>query len=107
MVIGEQRPYLAALVVLNADEWARAKASLGAEAKDEAALLLRRIAGAVRGFPAYATPRRVWWTTEPWTIAAGLLTPTLKIKRLAMAERFADEIDALYAREGTPQQAHP
>ena len=109
MVIGEQRPYLAALVVLDAGEWARAKAEPGAAGKDEAELLLGRIADAVKGFPAYATPRRVWWTTEAWTIDAGLLTPTLKIKRLAMAERFAARIDALYAhaprREGAPQQA--
>ncbi len=56
------------------------------------------MAEAVKGFPAYATPRTVRWTTEPWTIAAGLLTPTLKIKRIAMAESFAAQIDALYAR---------
>jgi long-chain acyl-CoA synthetase len=107
MVVGERRPYLAALAVLNAGEWARAKAGAGADGKDagalpperQAALLLERIAAAVRSFPAYATPRRVWWTTEPWTIDAGLLTPTLKIKRLALAERFAAEIEALYAHE--------
>ncbi len=123
MVIGEQRPYLAALVVLNAAEWARAQGGSGGEAKGgsatserhQANLLLRRIADAVKGFPAYATPRRVWWTMEPWTIAAGLLTPTLKIKRLAMAERFAAQIDALYSHErhregagvGAPQQTEP
>jgi long-chain acyl-CoA synthetase len=99
MVVGEQRPYLAALAVLNADEWARAKAGGGVPEEGEATVLLRRIAAAVRGFPAYATPRRVRWTLEPWTVDAGLLTPTLKIKRLAMAERFAAEIEALYAHE--------
>jgi long-chain acyl-CoA synthetase len=52
----------------------------------------------VRGFPAYATPRAVWWTTEPWTIDTGLVTPTLKIKRPAMEQRFADQIAALYGR---------
>jgi long-chain acyl-CoA synthetase len=107
MVIGEQRPYLAALVVLDADEWARAKAEPGAAAKAEAELLLDRIAAAVKGFPAYATPRRVWWTTEPWTIDNGLLTPTLKIKRLAMGERFAARIDALYPHAPHREQAHP
>jgi long-chain acyl-CoA synthetase len=104
MVLGEQRPYLAALVVLNAEEWRRALAGLttaggppsSREAQSE--LLLRRIAEAVRGFPAYATPRAVWWTTEPWTIDAGLVTPTLKTKRPAMEERFAAEIATLYAR---------
>jgi long-chain acyl-CoA synthetase len=108
MVLGEGRPYLAALVVLNAEEWRRATGQLGAAAKampsgeSQERLLLQRIAAAVRGFPAYATPRAVWWTTEPWTIDAGLVTPTLKIKRPAMEHRFADQIAALYAgRRGT------
>lgn len=63
-----------------------------------AALLLARIAAAVRSYPAYATPRAVWWSTEPWTIDAGLLTPTLKNKRAAIEGRFRPEIEALYAR---------
>ena len=104
MVLGEGRKYLAALVVLNAEEWRRATGQAGATepapAPDEAQeqLLLQRIAMAVRGFPAYATPRAVWWTIEPWTIDAGLITPTLKIKRPAMEKRFADQIAALYQR---------
>jgi long-chain acyl-CoA synthetase len=106
MVVGEQRPYLAALVVLNVEEWQRAKAEPGAEAKDEAKLLLHRIAAAVKAFPAYATPRRVWWTLEPWTIDNGLLTPTLKIKRLPMSERFAAQIDALYPRDRQAEPSH-
>jgi long-chain acyl-CoA synthetase len=102
MVIGEGRPYLAVLVVLNGEEWRRAAARLGEVAgsppskERQEALLLQRIAKVVQDFPAYATPRAVWWTTEPWTIAAGLLTPTLKIKRPAMEQRFANEIAALY-----------
>jgi long-chain acyl-CoA synthetase len=96
MVVGEQRPYLAALVVVNADEWARENGRLDKSPPErQAAFLLRRIAGAVKDFPAYATPRAVWWTTEPWTIAGSLLTPTLKVKRIAMGEMFAVQIDAL------------
>jgi long-chain acyl-CoA synthetase len=105
MVIGEQRQYLAVLAVLNQEEWRRAlgpsQAGAGADAttaeEAQRALLLQRIATAVRAFPAYATPRAVWWTAEPWTIDAGLLTPTLKLKRPAMEQRFAREIAALYA----------
>jgi long-chain acyl-CoA synthetase len=106
MVIGEGRPYLAALVVLNADEWRRESALLEGKGDGEpslsseasAAFLLERIRKAVKSFPAYATPHAVWRTTEPWTIAAGLLTPTLKIKRAALERRFAGEIEALYDR---------
>jgi long-chain acyl-CoA synthetase len=103
MVLGEGRQYLAVLAVLNAEEWRRATAGLGEQTRQrQEALLLQRIARAVRGFPAYATPRAIWWTTEPWTIDAGLLTPTLKIKRPAMEQRFAAEIAALYSRRHGP-----
>jgi long-chain acyl-CoA synthetase len=43
----------------------------------------------------------VWWTTEPWTIDNGLLTPTLKIKRPALEHRFEAEIAALYRARHT------
>jgi long-chain acyl-CoA synthetase len=113
MVLGELRPFLAALVVLNAEEWSRERERRGIEgdglptssSEPEARLLLQRIAAAVRGFPAYATPRAVWWTTEPWTIDAGLQTPTLKIKRPALEQRFAQEIEGLYAGHTGPAGA--
>jgi len=105
MVIGEQRPYLAALVVLNAAEWQREKARLKSESNGVTPLstqhgsdfLLRRVAKAVQGFPAYAIPRAVWWTNEPWTIANGLLTPTLKIKRSALEQHLKLQIEKLYS----------
>ena len=113
MVIGEQRPYLAALVVLNIDQWQRERTGFRREtggaasspAQQEADFLLRRIAKAVKDFPAYATPRAVWWTTEPWTIANGLLTPTLKIKRSALEQRMAPQIAELYFHKGRPMSA--
>ncbi|MBR0967052.1 long-chain fatty acid--CoA ligase [Bradyrhizobium diazoefficiens] len=103
LVVGEQRPFLTALVVLNAKAWAQEKERLEASGKQgdasERAALLARIATAVKAYPSYATPRAVWWTLDPWTIAAGLLTPTLKNKRAALEHRFADEIAAIYARK--------
>ena len=35
-------------------------------------------------------------TREEWTIAAGLLTPTMKIKRHAIRATHGDKIDSLY-----------
>ena len=94
MVIGENRPYLAVLAVLNPGAWEREKRGLAENARAD--FLRRRIAQAVKAFPAYATPRAVWWTTDPWTTDNGLLTPTLKNKRNNIEARFAAEIERLY-----------
>lgn len=34
---------------------------------------------------------------DAWTIGDGSLTPTLKIKRRAIEQRFEEQIDALYS----------
>jgi len=104
MVLGERRPYLAALLVLNRARWGRQADALGLPAQDAAQLrtrtavewALQRIRNALQGFPSYATPRAVLLTTEPWTVAAGLITPTLKPKRAAIEARYAAEIAELY-----------
>lgn len=104
MVLGERRPYLAALLVLNRARWERQADALGLPAQDAAQLrtqtavewALQRIRNALQGFPSYATPRAVMLTTESWTVAAGLVTPTLKPKRAAIEARYAAEIAELY-----------
>ncbi len=104
MVLGENRPYLAVVAALDPDIWAREKKALADEAepgalKAQADFLLQRIRAAVKSYPAYATPRAVAWTTEPWTVESTLVTPTLKNKRLNIEARFAREIEGLYARK--------
>jgi long-chain acyl-CoA synthetase len=104
MVVGEGRPYIVALCVLNPLRWEEEARKLGLEPRDFESLRspaarewgLSRIAEAVRGLPAYARPRAVYLTTEPWTIDAGLITPTLKPKRPALESRFAEAIGELY-----------
>ena len=49
-------------------------------------------------FPRYVRVRRVIALDEPWTIENGLLTPTLKIKRAVVTERYRREIEAIYQR---------
>ncbi len=104
MVLGEGRPFLCALIVLNRKTWQRHAEQLGLDADDDAALateparnfVLDTVAGQLRGFPGYAAVRRVWITGEPWTVADGVLTPTLKIKRPALRERFQAQIEKMY-----------
>lgn len=104
LVIGEQRPYLAAMVVLNPQRWQVRAAELGLDPTNPALLrsatatqwVLSRIAQLVKSFPSYSTPKAVFLSTVAWTVASGLLTPTLKPKRAAIASRYADEITRLY-----------
>jgi long-chain acyl-CoA synthetase len=104
-VIGEKRPFLAVLLVLDPKRWASEAAALGLDPRDGAStnapaahkLVLERMRKALRELPAYATPRAAWCTLEPWTVENGLITPTLKVKRAVVVERFAPQIEALYA----------
>jgi long-chain acyl-CoA synthetase len=101
MVVGDRRPYLVAVIVLNSDAWNLFAASRGldpqqpnhASSKIE---VLARVASLLTALPRYAQVRAVHLTLQPWTIEAGLLTPTLKIKREPVASLFSKEIKALY-----------
>lgn len=50
------------------------------------------------GLARYETPREVLIVEGPFTVEGGELTPTLKVKRRVIAERYGAEIDALYER---------
>ena len=104
VVVGNRRPYLAAVIVLNADAWRLFAADKGLEPQrqNHAASkieLLARITSLLVALPRYAQVRAVHLTLEPWTIEAGLLTPTLKVKRDVVLPLFAKEIDDLYAKQ--------
>lgn len=105
MVVGEGRPYLAALLVLDPAVWQQFAAQFALCADDPASLrdsnvhkaVLARIAVQLSAFPYYAQVRAVFLTLDPWTIDNGLVTPTLKQKRAAIEQQFANEIHHLYA----------
>ena len=106
-VIGEGRPFIAALAVLNSKRWARFAQDnkLDPEQPNSSAakeLILARLAARLATVPRYAQIHAVHLFLAPWTIDAGLLTPTLKVKREALKRRFSNEIDALYAAHRPP-----
>jgi long-chain acyl-CoA synthetase len=104
MIYGEGRPYLVALAVLNPEVWPQVAAKVGVRSdmpesltdSNVEAKVLRRIARNISGFPGYANVHRVLLLQEPWTIDNGMLTPTLKLKRAAVAQQFSAQIDELY-----------
>ena len=105
LVVGEGRPFLAALVSLQAEQCQKLANTLGVNLANVDALdckpvvdeLLRRIALRTGVFPGYAQIRRVVVTREPWTIDNGLITPTLKLRRDRIVAHFAAQAERLYA----------
>ena len=104
-VVGENKPFIGLVAVLEPQAWAQLAQSLGLDAADPASLrtpaaceaVLRRAAHQARHFPKYAVPRAVVLSTEPWTIENTLLTPTLKLKRLNLLAHFEAALAAMYA----------
>jgi long-chain acyl-CoA synthetase len=104
MLLGEGKSYLSVMAVLSADNWKKVSAENGLESAPSALgsqkveeFLRGRVAAQMKAFPGYAQVRRVTAMLEPWTVENGLLTPTLKLKRAKVMERFNAEIDRMYA----------
>lgn len=104
--VGDNRPFIACIVVLSRAGWERLASALQLNPNDPASLLApgaraaarQRIDELTRAFPQHAQPRAVALTLEPWTIENALITPTLKLKRQNLAAHFAAEIERLYQR---------
>jgi len=98
IVIGERKPFLSAIVVLNSEQCKLQRINAN-NLNDEAVKmeLLKRISGYMDEFPGYAKIYKITATLDPWGIENGLLTPTLKIKREKVKELFELEIDKMYA----------
>ncbi len=107
LVVGEGKPFLGALVVLDMEEWFRLAGDQGlvtdpaGEKREKAEkLVVSRIADRLHAFPGYAQVRKVALLTERWTVDNGLLTATLKPRRGVILERYKDRVAALYKGHG-------
>ena len=105
MVLGEGKPYLSALVVLNRENWAKIAAEHGLDGASQKAMTgpdaekiaCERMQRQIKAFPGYAQIYRVAVLAEPWTIENGMLTPTMKLKRNKVLEASKEQVDHLYA----------
>ena len=102
IVVGDRRPYLVALLTLDADElpaFAREHGLTDDEVADSAALRdeLQRGVDEVNADLARVEQVKAFAVLDrDLTLEDGDLTPSLKVKRGAVAEKHAAEIDALY-----------
>ena len=103
MVLGEGRAYMTAIVVLNEEAWPELAAKLKVDTSAESLLdpkvaqhIQKRVTTLLKDFPGYAKVRKVTATLEPFSVDNGLLTPTMKLKRKFVVERYAEEIEEMY-----------
>ena len=106
VVVGDRRPYLVALLALDADELEAFAGEHGLAREEVASSPQMRAAlqhavdevnegvGRVEQIKVFAV------LPHDLTQEEGELTPTLKVKRGAVVERYAEEIDRLYAGSG-------
>jgi long-chain acyl-CoA synthetase len=105
LVVGDARPYVSALVTLDPGEierWAAEQGidgDVGALAGDERVReLVQGVVDEVnRDRSRFEQVKRFAILPRDFTMEAGEITPTLKLRRRAVQEHFADAIEELYA----------
>lgn len=102
VVYGDGKPYLTAGVWLQPEAIEAYLAEhdvQGEEGRAEAVqkLVRERVERANQGLARYETVKKFAIIDTPLTVENGLLTPTLKVKRKKVYERFGDQLEALYA----------
>jgi len=103
VVIGEGRPFLAMLGVLNQPLWEELAKQLGVSPAPESlnlpevhSAVLARMEKLLSEFPGFVFIKEVSLSLTPWTVDNGFLTPTLKLKRAVIEKHMTDEIKRIY-----------
>ena len=106
VVIGDRRPFLTALIGIDAEERAALAAQHGLPADADAATLAavpavrealeRHVEAINAAHPTFEQIKRFDVLPAELTIESGELTPTLKVKRRVVAEHYRGIIDKLY-----------
>ncbi|MFM1847177.1 MAG: hypothetical protein RL417_651 [Pseudomonadota bacterium] len=106
VLMGEGKPYCVALVVVNPPEirahFAALGATLGAELHTDKRvhdLVLGDIDAINKSLASFESIKRIFIVPEEMTVENGLLTPTFKVKRKSVANRYQAEYEALYTGE--------
>lgn len=106
VVFGDKKPYLIAIVIPNreaCEAWAQEKGLPATtwEGLSQSAILRKELQTRINRVLAHLPPqeqvRRILVDHKPFTLEEGLLTPTMKIKRRLVYQKYLDQIEALYA----------
>jgi long-chain acyl-CoA synthetase len=113
VMIGDRRAFPSMLVVPDAENLKAWAAQEGISTGDYAALLRdprvvalleRETMGRLGEFANYERPKKITVVPEEFTIESGMLTPTMKIRRRQVEERYGAEIERLYAGSSAPEE---
>ena len=105
--VGDRRPYNVALVTLDPDIAPGFARQAGIDTDDPARLaqeraildqIEREIDAANKDLARVEQIKRFKVLEEEWQPGGDELTPTMKLKRKPIAEKYGDEIEALYAK---------
>src|SRR6185437_16216518 len=98
VVVGDRRKYLTALLVLDTEAAARFAADRGASADgaEVRAEIQRAVDDTNTHFARVESVKKFHLLRQPFSIDAGELTPTMKVKRRVVYQRYAREIEAMY-----------
>jgi len=105
MVHGDRRPYPVALITLNPEELAKFAREHGILAADPSVLVkhpkvLERVQRTVdeknSELQSYAKVKKFMVLPEDFSVENGGLTPTLKVKRKVISEKYRAALDSLY-----------
>jgi long-chain acyl-CoA synthetase len=108
VVIGDRRPYLSALVVPDFETLGEFAAGRGAPDLSPAALVAHPEVQALfqdlleelnAELPGFSQIKKCSLLEQEFAQEAGELTPTMKVKRFAIARKYRDVIDAMYPAE--------
>jgi len=106
VVVGDQKPFIGALITLDAEMlpgWLAGhglpEMDVATAAKSHAVLaaLERAVARANEAVSRAESIRKFHVLTTDFTVENGYLTPSLKVKRARVLRDFADEIESIYA----------
>jgi len=108
VLVGNNRPYISALLVPDYEALTRHAQENGwaAKTKEELArlgqtrqLLQKEMDRLTAEFAPFERPKKFAVLTEPFTLEKEELTPTLKVRTRVVEKKYADTIEALYSDE--------
>jgi len=111
MAVGDNRPYLIALLTLDPDAVAsrfpgQTLADVAAD-PEVVAEIARDVAEANARLSRVEQPRRIVILGEDWLPDSDVLTPTMKLKRRGVLSRYGDIVESMYAGGGVEVSTAP